>query len=181
MKKTLSFVILFWFFSAMAPAQSWVEERTYFYQGEAKARVNGLFTRNFSKKVGAFVWFQVASGYSQAYGGFTYSPKPWIQFAAGPGLEQAKNPARVGGYVWIGGKGNSLLLIAEYGGSGMWGKFEYNRKIGKYIGIGAMSERFKGTGPRVQVSISRTPITIWGAPLVYKGSAVGLLGIRVSF
>ena len=180
MKRTLTFAIFFLFFAAYANAQNWVEERNYLADSEASPRIDGLFTKSFAGKFGGFTWFQVASGYAQTYGGVLYSPRPWLQLAAGAGLEQAKNPARTGGYIWIGGKGNSLLLVGEYGGSGLWGKFEYNRKIGKNFGIGAMSERFKGTGPRFEVSIPRTPIAIWGAPMIYKGSPTGLLGIRVN-
>ena len=181
MKSVLSTAAFILLFIPAVYAQNWVEERAFFSKSEATPRIDGLFTKGFGKKVDGFVWFQVAQNYSQAYGGILYTPKQWIQIAAGAGLEQAGNPGRIGGYIWVGKKRSSLLLIGEYGGSGLWGKLEYNYKINNMVGLGAISERFKGTGPRIQISIPHTPMTIWGSAMIYKSAPTALLGIRVGF
>lgn len=166
--------------SFSAPAQNWVEERTFLKDGVATPRVDGLFTKPLLGKLGTFAWFQVEKGYSQTYAGATYSPKPWVQFALGAGLEEDKNPARLGGYVWMGDAKNSLLFVPEYGGSGFWWKMEANRKVSKVLGVGLITERHKGTGPRLEYKIPKTHFAIWGAPMFDRRGANALVGIRWS-
>lgn len=158
--------------------QSWVGQRTFISNGQSTPRINGLITGTFTKRVGGFVWFQTQKTYSETYGGITYSPKPWLQFALGSGIEQDKNPARVGGYVWIGNAKNSMLFVPEYGGSGFWWKLESNRKVNKSIGLGVLVERFKGAGPRVEFYIPKTRLVVWVAPMFEKQRVNALIGIR---
>ncbi|MDP2934133.1 MAG: hypothetical protein Q8N81_08515, partial [bacterium] len=114
----------------------------------------------------------------EAYGGLTYSPKPWVQVAAGAGVEEAKNPGRIGGFVWMGNSKSSILFVPEYGGSGFWWKLEANRKITKVIGAGFITERYKGSGPRVEFRIPKVPVTIWAAPMFEAHRTNALFGIR---
>ena len=163
-----------------ANAQTWVEQRTFVSGGQAAPRIDGLVSQTIKGKFGGFVWFQTEKNYSQAYGGITYSPKLWIQLAAGPGIEQDKKPLRVGGFVWLGSGKDSLLFIPEYGGSGFWWKLETNRKVNKSIGLGLLTERYKGTGPRVEYKIPKTKATVWVAPMFERHRANALIGIRWS-
>jgi hypothetical protein len=170
-------------FSTVIFAQNsfWVEERTSIQNGKVTPRVDGLINHDFKKKWGAFAWFQVQNGYSQSYGGATYSPKPWVQFALGAGIEEARNPARAGSYVWIGNKKNSALFIAEDGGSGFWYKVEALHTFTKYLSGGLLSERYKGTGPELRLKIPHTPISLWAAPMVERSRTNVLTGIRWAF
>ncbi|MCL5435784.1 MAG: hypothetical protein M1275_01765 [Patescibacteria group bacterium] len=159
-------------------AQTWVEERTFVSPGQTTVRINGLVTGGVIKKFGGFVWFQTQKGYSEAYGGATYSPKPWLRLALGAGVEEAKNPARAGGFVWMGNSKQYLLFIPEYGGSGFWWKLEGSRKINKTVGVGFLTERLKGSGPRVEYAIPHTPLKVWAAPMFERKRMNALIGIR---
>lgn len=161
-----------------ACAQNWVEERTYVHEGTATPRIDGLMTRPIKGELGGFVWFQVQQGYSQAYGGATYSPKPWVQLALGGGLEQDKHPARLGSYVWLGKAKLSALGVFEDGGSGFWYKVETNNQASKSLGIGSLSERFKGSGPKIELSLPRTALKLWFAPLLDRQSFRPVIGVR---
>ena len=175
MKNTLVLAVLF---TTHLFGQTYLEQRTFVSEGRAVARVNGLVTGNITKKLGGFTWFQVQKGYSEAYGGPTYSPKPWLQLAIGVGIEEAKNPLRSGGFVWLGNSKSSVLFIPEYGGSGFWWKLEANHKLTKSFGVGFLTERFKGSGLRFEVNVPHTPLKLWAAPMSEKERTNLLFGIR---
>lgn len=181
MKIKVVLVVLVVLFAKNATAQTmgWVEERMFIKDGQVIQRIDGLVNGSVKNNLGTFVWFQVDKSYAQGYAGLTFSPKPWIQFAGGAGIEQDKSPFRVGGYIWLSKDKISLLFIPEYGGSGFWAKMEFNQGIGKHVGFGLISERYKGTGPRVEISISK--FKLWAAPLWEKRRAAGLVGIRYKF
>ncbi len=170
----LILIVVMMVFSELMFAQNWVEERTYISDGHATPRIDGLMTRPIKGRLGSFVWFQTQKGYSQTYAGATYSPKPWVQFALGGGLEEAKNPARVGGYVWLGNAKTSILFVPEYGGSGFWWKLEVNRKVNKSIGVGLITDPLTGSGPRVEYQIPKIRLTFWLAPLTRANTLIGI-------
>lgn len=178
--KSLVRVLVLLFAVATVQAQNWVEERTFFSQGQATPRLDGSFSRSFNKKFGALAWFQVQNGYSEAYVGPTVSPASWLQLGVGAGLEQAQHPGRIGGFIWAGKGELSAILIAEDGGSGKWYKAEANYAVNKIVGVGLITERFKGSGPRVEFVLPRTGFKLWFAPLLEKGSVNGLVGIRLA-
>jgi hypothetical protein len=146
--------------------QNWVEERTFVAGGVATERIDGLLTRPIRGKWGDFIWFQDQQGYAESYLGGTLSPKPCLQFALGAGLEEAKHPGRIGSYVWLGNKRNSVLFIAEDGGSGFWYKVEALHTFSPFLDGGFIEERFKGSGPEVKFGIPHTPFAIWGTPMI---------------
>lgn len=119
--------------------------------------------------------------YSEAYGGLAYSPKPWIELAAGVGAENPRN-LRLGGYVWTGKGRVSNLLILEGKGSGFWYKDIANYSVGKGVKVGIKAQRFKGAGPDVEYEIPHTPLRAWGAVL-FSGDhgPVAQFGLRYSF
>ncbi len=165
-------------FAVLASAQNWVEERTYVSGGAATPRIDGLLTQSIKGNLGSFEWFQVQQGYSQAYAGATYSPKPWLQFALGGGLEEAKSPARLGSYIWMGKGKLSGLFVFEDGGSGIWFKTEANYQVFSKLGVGMLSERFKGTGLKFELSVPHTRLKAWFAPLFQNGKADPVVGVR---
>jgi len=173
-------LLVIFFLTQTAHCQNWVEERTYVSNGTTTPRVDGLFTHPLHRNLGTFVWFQVQQDYSQAYGGITYAPTSWIQFALGLGLEQYRQPARVGSYVWMGKGKCSALAVFEYGGSGFWYKVEGNFQITKTLGLGVNLEHFRGGGPKVEYSVPRTHVKFWFSPMVLNGSVRPLVGIRYS-
>jgi hypothetical protein len=164
-----------------AVCQKWVEERTYVAAGQATPRFDGLLTNDIKGKVGDFVWFQTQQGYSEAYAGITYAPKPWIQFALGTGLEEDKRPLRFGSYVWVGRKKNSGLAAFEDGGSGFWYKVEANSQIRTWIGLGLLAERFHGVGPKFEFSIPVIRAKVWTAALVEDRTLKPVAGLRFTF
>jgi len=166
------------FLASRACAQNWVEEQTYVNQGVVTPRIDGLFTKTVSKQWGSFAWLQVQQIYSQGYAGATYSPKPCLQFALGAGLEQDKHPARIGSYVYLCKGPVSGLTVFEGGGSGFWYKVETNYQATHRIGIGTLSERYRGHGPKFEYSVPHTPIKLWFAPLIIHNSISPLFGLR---
>ncbi len=178
-------------------AQTWVEQRAFISQGRLTLRMSTLINTvntDTGKKMGGFAWLQTEKTlgkkkkdyghYGQGYAGVTYYFWPWMQVAAGVGLEDAENPDRAGGYVWVGNKSRSILFVPEYGGSGFWWKLEANRKISKAVGLGFITERFKGSGLRAEYRIPKTQLTIWAAPMFDRNSVTrkfrsnALFGIR---
>ena len=172
----LAFLALF--LAGSAFGQNWVEERTYFSGNGATPRIDGLLTRPVKGGLGSFAWFQVQQGYGQAYAGATYSPKPWVQFALGGGLEEDKHPARIGSYVWAGKGRVSGLGVFEDGGSGFWYKVETNCQVTAGLGLGTLTEANNGTGPKLELALPHTPFKLWFAPLWKGGSLVPLVGLR---
>ncbi len=166
--------------AGQAFGQNWVEERTYVAGGVATPRINGLLTRPVKGVLGSFVWFQVQESYSQAYAGATYSPKPWMQLALGAGLEEDKHPARIGSYVWAGKGPVSGLAVFEDGGSGFWWKAEANYQAKPRLGVGMLSEVYKGTGLKLEFSVPHTRLKLWFAPLWKDGAVRPLVGVRWS-
>jgi hypothetical protein len=163
-----------------ALAQNWVEERTYVSGNTATPRIDGLITHPIKGELGGFCWFQTQATYSQAYCGPTYSPKSWIQFALGSGIETNKHPARIGSYVWLGKQKLACLAAFENGGSGFWYKAEANYQIRKALGLGMLSERYHGTGPKFELLIPHTALKLWVAPLVSASSLHPVFGVRWS-
>ena len=161
------------------PAQTWIETRVHVTEKSVTPRVNGWVSGNITPKLGLFAWFQVDKAYGESYGGMSFSPTPWLQFGVGGGIEQADNPARLGSFLWIGGKRQTVLAIYEHGGSGLWYKAEYNFALNDKVGVGLITERSKGTGPRLEMKIPRSPIIVWAAPLVNDGKIIGLIGVRL--
>jgi hypothetical protein len=119
--------------------------------------------RPVTKKVGVFFYGLKTKGYSEAYAGLTYSPKPWIELAAGLGAEGPRH-VRAGGYVWTrltrDGKLTNLF-IPECKGSGFWYKNTTNFAVTKNVKVGVREQRFKGAGPEAEYDIPHTPLRVW--------------------
>ena len=88
-------------------------------------------------------------------------PLPYLQLGFGLGLEQAKNPWRIGSMIWIGKEDWSVLSLFEAGGSGYWHQINAIYRLNRNIGIGLMEEAFTGFGPRLELTIPQLPIQLW--------------------
>jgi hypothetical protein len=74
----------------------------------------------------------------------------------------------------------SGLAAFEDGGSGFWYKVETNYQVTSKAGIGVLSERYHGTGPKFEISVAHTAIKLWFAPLADRHSLRPVFGIRWS-
>lgn len=179
MKKVILLVVTLALVPSFVSAQTWVEQRTDVTADTTTPRLDGWISGKVTGSVGTFAWFQIDQNYGQGYAGLSLTPKSWLQFGVGAGVEQTTRPLRFGSFVWAGNQHVSLLFIGEGLGSGWWYKSEFNWTATKDLGIGLMTERFKGTGPRVQYAVPGTPLTIWSAYLFNEGGNRALMGIRV--
>jgi hypothetical protein len=176
--KNLFLILIVVLVPSAVSAQSWVEQRTDVVADHSTPRLDGWVSGKIANSVGTFAWFQVDKNYAEAYIGPSFAPKTWLQFGAGAGVEQTTLPFRLGSFAWVGNKKASLLFIGEGLGSGWWYKSEFNWNVSKNLGAGLMTERFKGTGPRIQYSVPHTPITAWSAFLFDQAGNRALVGIR---
>jgi hypothetical protein len=95
------FVVVIFVFSVQAQsnkATGFVGTEVGVKSGVVKPQVNGLIEKPLTKKVKAFAFGLAAKDYYEFYSGVAYSPKPWVEVAAGAGLED--NRLRLGGWVW---------------------------------------------------------------------------------
>jgi hypothetical protein len=168
---------------SMIHGQSWIEERNYVQAGNVTCRIDGLLNGRIKPPFGWFAWGQSDKNYSESYAGMSYQPNVWLQVAVGGGVEENQHPVRVGSYVWFGRRGFSSIAVFEDGGSGFWYKVEANYNPRKRFGVGALSERFHGTGPRFEVVVrtshqDKARGTVWIAPLVNGHSLDTVFGLR---
>jgi hypothetical protein len=173
------------FVSGEAAGQTWIEVRTHTTQEATTPRVDGWISGQVGKGFGSFAWFQADKTYAEAYGGLTRNLTKWLQAGAGFGIEQQEdkgNPIRFGSFLYFGNGQNphSAILIYEGLGTGHWYKAEYNYSLTTTVGLGLITERFKGSGPRVQVKIPRSPAIVWAAPLISKDGLSAITGIRLT-
>ena len=114
-------------------------------------------------KYGTFAWVYKNNSWSEGYFGFTYMLKNFFQVGAGLGMEDAQDPLRLGGLVWIGKKDWYVLSLFEDGGSGPWHQVNAIYRFNKYLGFGLMEEKYTGFGPRFEFSIPNLPLQIWSS------------------
>ncbi len=147
--------------------QSYAEAESYVVDNEASIIMANYLSEGLTDKFGWFAFSWVADDYAQAYAGITYCPVNWIQLGVGGGLEQAENPWRIAGSIWMGNESEtfSTLHIFETGGSGFWCRNQLNYQIIDWLGMGIHSEYLMGIGPRAQISIPSTPVQFWATPL----------------
>lgn len=126
-------------------------------------------SRAVTKKVGLFGFAARSTTWTEGYAGVTFSPRTWITLGAGAGLEQDSNPWRLGGTLWMRTGKSSLFFIGEAGGSGKWYRAVLNHGF-KNFGIGAISQAFLGTGPRVEITVPGKPLTVWVSRLMGGGN-----------
>lgn len=142
-KSTIAVMLILAICAGIAGAQTvkmeWSEGSTsldYFWRGD-----------------GYFAYALGCKQWAEAYGGVTYSPTSWADFGLGAGLEQADNPIRLGGWVWLGQGDVSFCHLFADGGSGPWHKSTLTLKVDERLSIGAIGRSFKGRGAFAEVAI----------------------------
>jgi hypothetical protein len=157
-----------------------VELQTTSESSGTKPQLKLSLERPLTKRVGLFGYGQLGKGYSEAYGGLTYSLKPGVQVAGGAGAESSRN-FRLGGYVSIKHKQYSNQFFAEGLGSGWWYKDTAHIEVSKNTKVGLRIQRFKGIGPDAQYGIPGTPLKVWTAVMFGDHKPVAQFGLRWSF
>ncbi len=165
------FIALCLLTSSIASAQTSarLELRSIYKSGAERPKFGmiGYVTHPIRWGLGVSGWLQVEEGWAEGYVGITYAPATWVELSASVGLEQASVPWRVAGSMWLGFDRFSSLTIVETGGSGPWYLSTLSVKIVDWLKAGAMIRRFDGLGPRVDITIPRTPLGLWLAYLPY--------------
>lgn len=124
------------------------------------AQVKAFITYGGKKKLGAYCWAQTSEGYSQVYCGPTYSINKSVQVGVAVGAETASPAIRVAGFIYVGKGKFSNLLVVEKGGSGTWGRNQASYQAHKNLSLSITTQRFSGTGPRIDVAIPKTNLSI---------------------
>lgn len=109
--------------------------------------------KNYSDKVGGFVYAMVSDGWSEAYAGPTFSPTANSQVGLGLGFESGQKSARVGGYAWVGQGKASLLYLYEYSGSGPWHKLKASYQVSKRASVMILEKSSIGLGVGTEVKL----------------------------
>lgn len=115
------------------------------------------------------------------------SPASWVEIGFNVGVEQADDSPktwRTATSLWLGHGRYSSLGIFEKGGGGWWYTSRFIVQATDWLRGGVMAQRFAGIGPRVEISIPHTPITIWGAglhDLEGEDSNNAIIGIKANF
>lgn len=149
---------------------------------------NALIEHTYTPRFKAWTWLQVEEKWAEAYFGMAYVPTTWFEFGLAGGIEQANQPWRLGGYVWMGNKYVSFLALAEEGGSGPWYQATLLGRVSSWLEFGAMTKRFVGLGYRIDFSLPTGPkIKFWAAHLLFNPEANSLdpkkflMGLSCSF
>lgn len=131
-------------------------------------------------KTGWYLWAQTSQSYSQAYGGLTYKLTKDLQIGGGAGVEQAAAPWRVAGFAYY-TKGKYLVLaIGEKGGGGTWYLTQVGYKANSRVQFSLHSQRFAGTGPRIDVGLGKG-FTLWGGYLLQPGRNTVTFALKKTF
>lgn len=159
-----------------------IESQNLISSGEVSPAMTGYMTHSFTEsQFGTFAWFLVGEHWAEGYAGLTYSPWSWCQAGFGVGLEQADDPWRVGGSLWIGNENLSVLTLLEDGGGQFWHRVVVNYRVNKVVGVGFMSEEFVGVGPRLELNVPKTPVQLWTSVLRKDGNTNGYITLKFSF
>lgn len=126
-----------------------------------------------------WLWAQKSPTYAQFYGGRRFVKGP-IEVGIGVGLEQDKNPFRLGGYFFTAKGRFSELELIEFGGSGFWYRNESNFKVSEKWSLGFFSQRFDGSGLRIGRMLPKK-FEIWAAILGRKDGPNLVGGLRRNF
>ncbi|QQS23285.1 hypothetical protein IPM19_01830 [bacterium] len=143
------------------------------------ARVKAFVTYGGKTKLGAYCWGQTSEGYSQVYCGPTYSFSKGVQVGVAVGAETVKNSLRKAGFIWTGKGRFANLLVVESGGSGHWYRNQASYQASKAVSLSITSQRFSGTGPRVDVTLPKTSLSVGGE--YHFATQTSRFGVRYSF
>ena len=155
---TILFVVL-----AVSVSAGTIENQNAVFEGEIAPSVNGYFANG----KGASAFFLVGEQYAEGYVSFGRSEtigSVFVAAEAGLGVEQTPSGfGRMLAASVFAKFGNvSFLGVAERG-SGMWYKFHIKWNVVPQVSLGILAKRHSGIGPRLDIRIPHTPLTVWGA------------------
>lgn len=156
-----------------------VEQEIEVVDGEVTPQLKIFLTYGGKTKAGLYCWFQASKPYSQIYCGPTYQPKEWLQVGAAVGLETAKRPVKAAVFIWTGKGKFSNLLILEKGSYELWYRNQFGYQVSKNLNLSLASQRFQGTGPRVEYSVPKTNFKVGGEYNI--SSRTAKFGVTFSF
>jgi len=164
----------------MMKAQSSLWTEVMYRTGDAgdNTQINISASKKFTPSFGAFVWSISSKGWGESIVGAVYSPRPWVEFDLGAGLEKNEHPFRTQASVWVGNKKGSLYAAVENGGSGFWYVATGNMPVQSNFGIGFRAQRFVGIGPRFQ--ITKKNIMFWVVPIAWDPELSGAKNTSVA-
>jgi len=169
-----------------AAAQSFVGPEFKAAEGAKPSMLlNGLFVKTTpigESAVGFYVYGLInQSPWAQIHGGLSVNPRKWIGFTLGAGTEKSDAPWRIGGSFFVAGRGNVAFLAMEDGGSGLWYRVHYTRRLNSRVNLGVISRRFSPTGPYVEVKVAPR-LTAWSTvgPNLETDRTTGIVGLNVA-
>ncbi len=150
---------------------------------DGEPSVNGYF----SNGKNASVFFLLGEKYAEGYLSFGRSATfagTFVAADAGLGVEQTSDGfGRMIAASVFAKKGSVSLLGIVERGSGLWYKSHLKWQVVPQVSLGILAQRYAGIGPRVDVRIPRTPLTLWGAVLRDQelGRSGALIAVTSSF
>ncbi len=155
-----------------------VEQDNQISDGHVTPQVKSYLSYDFTKKVGGYCWLQTSKNFSQAYCGPTFSPKGFIQVGVALGAQTGKKTLRSGAFVWVGkGKFSNTFILETSGGT--WCRNLTSLKASKTFTVMLVGERYKGFGPRLDVQIPKTKLSVGGE--FFPSNRVARFGFRYNF
>ena len=160
-----------------------LESQNAVFGGSVAPSVSGYFSNR--RNVSTF--FLVGEQYAEGYISFSRSTTFGDAFvAADVGLGVEQTPAGFGRMIAasvFAKQGNTSFLGVVERGSGLWYKCHFKWQIVSQVSVGILAQRYAGIGPRIDVRIPRTPLTVWGAALRDKefGRSGGIVAATSSF
>ncbi len=154
-----------------------IEQENTVTGGKVTPQVKANITYGGKGKTGVYCWIQASKPYSQVYCGPTFQPKNWIQVGIAAGLETGKKPVKGAGFIWTGKGRFSNLLVLEKG-STFWYRNEASFKASKVLTVSIVSQRYQGTGPRMELAIPKTRLSVGGE---YLSTQTAKFGVKYSF
>lgn len=146
--------------------------------GKISPQIKANVTYGGKGKIGGYCWIQSSRSYSQVYCGPTIQPKGWIQVGVAMGFETGKKPFKGAGFIWVGKGKFSNLLVLEKGSGELWYRNQAGYKLNKILTLSVASQRYQGTGPRMDFAIPKTRLTVGGE---YLSTRTAKFGVAYSF
>lgn len=154
-----------------------IEQENTINGGKVIPQIKANVTYGGKGKIGGYCWIQTRRPYSQVYCGPTFQPKNWIQVGVAVGLETGKKPVKGAGFIWTGKGRFSNLLVLEKG-STLWYRNQISFKANKVLTLSVVSQRYQGIGPRVELAIPKTRLSVGGE---YLSTQTAKFGVKYSF
>lgn len=175
MRRSLRWVLIWSVLLWIMPARSWAENQFWHEFWAVSTPSKGTLDVDAAgsltwlpgeQRFGLFAWYLVSPTWAEGYVGPVWSPKPWVQFGLGAGIEQATKPWRLGAYAWAGDGQLTGTVMGEYGGSGAWWRVEGVWTAADWLGLGALAQSDIGVGPKVEFNapVPDLPVKLWAVP-----------------